>query len=129
MATPRQKTVLAIVLGALVAIAPSFFSYLQARQEIREKYKQGRDEAANGYDALVASVKELQKTALDQHDYVVKLEGQISALTAVISQLSAASPGLRMGSSPLPRLETPPSRPNLPAPPSDFDVAQTQMRR
>jgi hypothetical protein len=124
MVTSRQKTALAIVLGALVAIAPSFFGYLQARQEIREKYQQGRDEAVNGYETLVVSVKDLQKTALEQHDYVVKLEGQLVALTSILAQLSTATPGLRMGAaSPLPKLEKPPTRPNLPAPP-DFDVVR-----
>jgi len=122
MATPRQKTALAIVLGALVAIAPSFFGYLQATQEMRQKYKQGRDETEHGYETLVVAVKDLQKTALAQHDYVIKLEGQITMLVSVLGHLPV-TPGLRMGSGPLPTLEKPPLRPELPAPP-DFDVVQ-----
>jgi hypothetical protein len=123
MATPRQKTALAIVLGALVAIAPSFFSYLQATQEMRQKYKQGRDETEHGYETLVVAVKDLQKTALAQHDYIIKLEGQITTLVNVLGHLPAAA-GLRMGSGPpLPTPERPPLRPELPAPP-DFDAVQ-----
>lgn len=127
--TTKQKTVLAIVIGAIVAIAPSFFSYLQARQEIREKYAENHNEAARGYDTLVASVKDLQKTALEQHDYIVKLEGQLVAMTSFLAQLSASpNGGLRMGSQPtLPKLEKPPTRPELPAPP-DFDTAQRALR-
>jgi hypothetical protein len=124
----RQKTVLTIVIGAIVAIAPSFFGYLQARQEIREKYAQSHDEAAKGYTILVESVKGLQQTVLEQHDYTVKLEGQLTALTSVLAQWSASSPGLRMGNGrPLPAAEKPPARPELPAPPADFTAAQ-QMR-
>jgi hypothetical protein len=120
----RQKTVLAIVIGAVVAIAPSFFGYLQARQEIREKYTQGHVEAAAGYTTLVESVKGLQKTALEQHDYIVKLEGQLTALTGVLTQLATSTPGFRMTvSRPLPVAEKPPARPELPAPP-DFAGAQ-----
>jgi hypothetical protein len=122
----RQKTVLAIVLTALVTIAPSFFSYLQARQALREKYKQSRDEAVNGYETLATSVKSLQNAVLEQHDYAAKLEGQITLLTSILAQLSTATPGLRMSAgSSLPRLEKPPTRPNLPAPPN-FDAAQME---
>lgn len=121
--TTRQKTVLAIIVGALVAVAPSFFGYLQARQEIREKYAANHEEAAQGYDTLVVSVKDLQKTALEQHDYIVKLEGQITLLTNVLTQLSTSTTSLRMGNG-LPKLEKPPGRPNLPAPPDDFNAAQ-----
>lgn len=121
--TAKQKTVLAIVVGALVAIAPSFFGYLQARQEIREKYAENHNEAEAGYQALVESVKNLQKTALEQHDYIVKLEGQLETLTTVLTQLSSTTTSLRMGSG-LPKLEKPPIRPNLPAPPDNFDAAQ-----
>lgn len=113
---PRQKTVLTIVIGAIVAITPSFFSYLEARQEIREKYGQSHDEAASGHDALASSVSELQKTVLEQHDYVVKLEGQVEALTRVVTQL-AASTGRA-----LPTLDKPPGRPRLAAPPN-FEAA------
>src|SRR5262245_57013831 len=84
-----QKTVLAIVLGAIVAIAPSFFSFLQARQEIREKSAENHAESAQGDETLVAAVKDLQKTVLEQHDYVVKLEGQNTTLTNVLGQLSS----------------------------------------
>lgn len=123
MATTRQKTVLAIVLGSLVAIAPSFFGYLQATQEMRQKYKQGRDETEKGYETLVAAVKDLQKTALAQHDYIVKLEGQITTVVSVLGHLSV-TPGLRMGSGPpLPTPEKPPLRPELPAPPN-FNAVQ-----
>lgn len=130
--TPKQKTALAIVLGALVTIAPSFFTYLQARQEIREKYHQTHTEASNGYDALAASVKDLQNTLLEQHDYIVKLQGQVALLTAF---LSSGSPSLRMGSGSgsaavanLPETPTPPNLKPLPAPPADFDVAQHELR-
>jgi hypothetical protein len=124
MATTRQKTVLAIVLGSIVAIAPSFFGYLQATQEMRQKYKQGRDETENGYETLVAAVKDLQKAALEQHDYVVKLEGQITMLTSFITAFSTTTSGFRMSGS-LPKLEKPPLRPDLPAPP-DFDAVQAK---
>lgn len=124
MATTKQKTVLAIVLTAIVAITPSFFGYLQARQEIAAKYKQGRGEAAHSYETLVASLKDLQTASLAQHDYIVKLEGQLSMLTRVITQITTSTSGLRMTALPaLPALDKPPLRPNLPAPP-DFDVVQ-----
>ena len=127
MITSKQKTVLAIVLTAIVAIAPSFFGYLQARQEIAEKYKQGRGEAANSYETLAASLKDLQTASFAQHDYIVKLEGQITMLTRVVAQLATATPGLRMTAPPtLPTLEKPPLRPDLPAPP-DFDMVQMRQ--
>ena len=113
----KQKTVLAIVLTAVVAIAPSFFSYLQASREISARYAENHREAANGYDALAAAVKDLQKTVLEQHDYSVKLEGQVDLLTSVLSQLAPRS-ALRTGSEP-----RTPARPELPAPPGSFDAA------
>jgi hypothetical protein len=133
--TAKQKTVLAIVLTAVVAIAPSFFGYLQARQEIREKYQLNRSEASNGYDALVTSIKDLQATVTKQHDYITKLQGQVALLAEVIS---SAGSGLRMSgsgagsaSSPPelpPPLEPLPRLPPMPAPPADFNTAQMQMR-
>jgi len=129
--TAKQKTVLAIIVGALVAIAPSFFTYLQTSQEIREKYRQNRAEAGNGYEALAASVKDLQKTALAQHDYIVKLEGQLVLLVNLVTKLptgsgagSASGPVAHASVMPVPVIELPPPRPDLPAPPESFDVAQ-----
>jgi len=128
--TAKQKTILAIVLGAVVAVAPSFFGYLQARQEIREKYQLNRHEASNGYDALATSIKDLQATITKQHDYIVKLQGQVGLLAEVIS-----SSGMRMSSdsgagsaSPpeLPAFEKLPALAPLPAPPADFNTAQMQ---
>jgi len=124
--TSKQKTVLAIALTTLGAIAPAFFSYLQATQETRAKYRQSHNETERSYDALAASVKDLQEAMLIQHDYVVKLEGQIAALTAILAQRPTSSElsGLRLGTVPeLPKLERPPARPELPAPP-DFEVVQ-----
>ncbi len=119
----KQKTGLAIVLGAAVAIAPAFFGYLQTSQEIRAKYAENHRDAAGGYDALAAAVKDLQAAALEQHDYIVKLEGQIVILTGVLTrQLAAAGGPLRMQST-LPSLDKPPARPDLPAPPGSFDAA------
>src|SRR5690349_6218289 len=120
--TPKQKTILTIVLGAVVAIAPAFFGYLQASQETREKYQQSRHEASNGYDALVKSVKDLQASVTEQHDYIVKLQGQVDLLTRALS----AAAGLRMTGSgtgsasvatELPTLDKPPELHDLPAPP------------
>jgi hypothetical protein len=85
MASPKQKTAAAIIGGVLVAVTPSFFGYLQARQEIREKYNANRDKMEAGYDTMVASLKELQQAVVREHDYVVKLEGQVAVLTAIFS--------------------------------------------
>lgn len=125
--TSKQKTILAIVLGAVVAIAPSFFSYLQARQEIREKYRQNRAEATVGYDVLVTSIKDLQRTVTEQHDYIVKLQGQVTLITDALSPSSLRMMGSGAGSTAtaaLPTLEAPPELPSLPAPPPDFSTAQ-----
>jgi hypothetical protein len=128
--TTKQKTVLAIVLGAVVAVAPSFFGYLQARQEIREKYQLNRNEASNGYDALVTSIKDLQATVTKQHDYIVKLQGQVSLLAEVISSSGMRMSGSGAGSASSPELppplEPPPRLPPMPAPPADFSTAQMQ---
>jgi len=138
MATSQQKTVLAIVLATVGAIAPAFFGYLQATQETREKYRQSRKEASNGYEVLVTSVKSLQTTVTEQHDYIVKLQGQVDLLTRVLS----TSAGLRMtgtgtgsgsgsgstdvpvAAADLPKLDAPPDLPPLPAPPPTFATAQ-----
>lgn len=126
--TAKQKTLLTILLGAIVAIAPSFFGYLKARDEIGAKREESRSEAQASYKALAASVEGLQKTALEQHDYVVKLEAQIGMLVNVLAHATPSGVGIRMTSRPpLPTLETPP-RPELPAPPA-FDVAQQQAEK
>ena len=124
--TSKQKTVLAIVIAVLGAV-PALFSYLQATQETRAKYRQSHSETEKSYEALAASVKDLQQAMLVQHDYVVKLEGQVAVLTSIIAHQpvpTSTASGLRLSSPPsLPKLERPPARPELPAPP-DFEVVQ-----
>jgi hypothetical protein len=145
--TPKQKTLAMILSGALVAVAPSFFGYLQARQEIREKYRKSHAEAEAGYAALADSVKELQTVATTQHDYIVKLEGQVSVLTVLAQATPAADPTPHTGTHPVrptghgtgtgggiakrsdvPKLDKPPPRPNFNEPPNDFGGA-VQMKR
>jgi type II secretory pathway pseudopilin PulG len=119
MASPKQKTVAAIIAGVLVAVAPSFFAYLQARQEIREKYVANRDKAEAGYDAVVESIKELQLTVIKEHDYVVKLEGQVAALTSILTltrfpTMTGSGTSLRVTTpAPLPRPPRAPERPDF----------------
>lgn len=85
MASPKQKTAAAIVAGVIIAVAPSFFAYLQASHEIREKYNANRAKAEAGYDSVVESIKELQLAVVKEHDYVVKLEGQVAVLTSIFT--------------------------------------------
>ena len=121
--TTKQKTALAIIVGAVVTIAPTFFGYLKARDEIAAKREESRSEAEAGYRALSESVKGLQKTALEQHDFTVKLEAQIGMLVTVLAQPPGSGSGGSMRLTSLPTIEPTPARPELPAPP-DFDVAQ-----
>ncbi len=81
--TPKQKTWATIVIGAVVAIAPSTFGYLQARQEIGEKYRLSNKEADAGYKTLVESVQQLQLIVRAQHDQITKLQGTVEALVTL----------------------------------------------
>jgi hypothetical protein len=126
MASPKQKTIAAIVAGVLVAVAPSFFAYLQARQEIRSKYNTTHANAEAGYDTLVLSVEKLQQALIEQHDHVVKLEGQVFVLTSILPALmptrGPASTTMKIGMPP--QLPINP-RPEFPPAP-DFDAIQKQ---
>ena len=140
--TPKQKTLAMIVSGALVAVAPSFFGYLQARQEIREKYNQNRAASEAGYTTLVESVEALQKNASAQHEYTIKLEAQVVVLTDLISKMRVrvsgtrpVPPGTGSGSgvavadpAPLPKMDKPPDRPVFKRPPPDLNAAQHPER-
>ena len=119
--TTKQKTALAIIVGAVVTIAPTFFGYLKARDEIAVKREESRAEAEASYKTLSEAVKGLQKTALEQHDFTVKLEAQIGMLVTVLARPPGSGSGIRLTS--LPTIEPTPARPELPAPP-EFDVAQ-----
>jgi len=135
MASSKQKTALAIVVGAIVTITPSVLSYMQARDEVAAKRAESHEEAEASYKALSDTVKALQKNALEQHDYIVKLDGQLATLVSVLSQWPTNAPGAGSGSAgmrmtahpPLPTIEPPPGRPDLPAPP-DFTMAQNAGR-
>jgi hypothetical protein len=81
----RSKTVLTLVIGAVVGIGPAYFGYLQSRDELKVKYQQTQDEATSGYAALAASVKELQTAVTVQHDYIVKLEANVSAMNQLVT--------------------------------------------
>lgn len=113
MASPKQKTAAAIVAGVLVAVAPSFFAYMQARHEIREKYNSNRVKAEAGYDAVVESIKELQLAVVKEHDYVVKLEGQVAVLTSIF----ALTRPMTTGSGAALRMTVPPLLPTTPRAP------------
>jgi hypothetical protein len=135
--SPKQKTLVTVVAGVIVAVTPSFFSYLQSRDEIKAKYQQASQEADTGYKALVASVADLQKAVTEEHDYTVKLEGQITALTNLVSHLRSSRPvvvhpGVGSGSGsgsaepPLPADVRPPDRPHFERPPANLDAAQSK---
>lgn len=150
--SPKQKTLATIVAGVIVAVTPSFFTYLQSRDELKAKYKQTNDEAAAGYKTLVESVKELQGAVKEQHDYIVKLEGHVEALEKMrrTNYVGVGTPGnlghgagngsgqgfgsghgvgSGSGSPPadMPKSDLkPPAPPDLRPPPPDFTAAQSK---
>jgi Tfp pilus assembly protein PilO len=85
----NPKTLITLLVGAIVGIAPAWFGYLSSHEELKAKYQQTQDEATGGYAALATSVKELQTTATTQHDYVVKLEARLEATDTLIQSLFA----------------------------------------
>lgn len=93
--TPKQKTWAMVLSGIVVAVAPSFFGYLQAKDEIRARAKTSHAEAEAGYQTLTASVEELQQVVVQQHDYAVRLEGHIEALEAQVAALATEMGELR----------------------------------
>lgn len=76
---PPPKTILTIAAGVIIAIVPATCGYLQNRDELRAKYALTQAEASGGYEALSASVKELQRVTAQQHDFVVRLEAHLEA--------------------------------------------------
>ena len=140
--SPKQKTLATIVAGVIVAVTPSFFTYLQSRDELKAKYQQTNDEAAAGYKTLVESVKELQGAVKEQHDYIVKLEGHVEALEKMrrTNVVGVGTPGtvghgsgngtgqgFGSGHSDEPKSDLkPPAPPDLRPPPPDFTAAQSK---
>lgn len=143
----KQKTLATILAGVVVAVTPSLFTYLQARDEIKAKYRQANDEATAGYKALVSSVTDLQKAVKEQHDYIVKLEGHVDALekmrwrptntnltgtgipvgtTGTVGHGAGSGSGAGMAPDPKPPADLPPlPAPDFRPPPADYNAAQT----
>lgn len=141
--SPKQKTLATILAGVVVAVTPSLFTYLQAREEIKAKYRQSNDEATAGYKALVDSVTELQSVVQQQHDYVMKLEGRLEAVERRRIRITAPNVGSGSASpshenpdasgsgAGAPAPVPPPDPAMLPAPhfrppPADYNAAQMQ---
>jgi uncharacterized membrane protein len=113
--TPARKTVLTVVIGAVVALTPPVLGYLQSRSELQQKYAQSNAEADAGYKTLVESVRELRTKVSEQHDTIARLQGHIEAIEAQAS--------MRMTSAhPLP----PVPRPTFVELPADLDAAQAK---
>lgn len=146
--SPKQKTLATILAGVVVAVTPSLFTYLQARDEIKAKYQQANDEATAGYKALVSSVTDLQKAVKEQHDYIVKLEGHVEALEKMrwrpttvagtrpgtigvgtpgtVGHGAGSGSGAGMAPDPKPPADLPPlPAPDFRPPPMDYNAAQT----
>jgi len=83
--TPRTKGLLTLAISAVVGIMPAWFGYLANRDELKAKYRQSQTAAEGSYETLAASVKELQVTAVAQHDYIVKLEARLEANDTLIA--------------------------------------------
>lgn len=91
----KKQTILAIIIPAIIAIIPAFFTYSQSMYEVRQKYKQSHVEAEAGYTALVTSVKELQDYTKEQHDQLIKLQAYLQAIETLMSRRSFSPPGTR----------------------------------
>lgn len=138
MAIPPKKTIAVGVAGVLIAVIPALFTYMQNRDEIKAKYVQTQASASSGYDALASSVKELQKATLAQHDYIVKMQGQLELMEKfVLARTRVGGSGYGSGSGRLAPV-TEPKPPELPAPPpkpiygkmpDNFDAAQIRKNK
>lgn len=118
--------------GVIIAAITGFFGYMKNRDEIRAKYQQTQVSAASGYDALAASVKELQAATLVQHDYIVKLEGHLEGLEKSLALAMTGQgtgrirPPVEPPRNPAADLPAPPERPSYGIVPPDFAAAQQQ---
>ncbi len=75
-----MKAWVKVVIGAVVALVPPSLAYLQSRAELRAKYGQVSDEADQGYQALVRSVRELRTALSEQHEALVRLQRHVDVL-------------------------------------------------
>ena len=127
--TANQKTLAGIVAGVIVAVVPSIFGYLQARDEIQAKYLKSNAETEAGYQALKKSVEELQAEARTQHDKVVVLQAHVEFLEKRLERLDSSGRPTSPTPSPEPSaiapppLEPPKPAPKLKSPPRDIDDA------
>ena len=123
----RSKTVLTLIIGAVVGIGPAYFGYLSSHEELKAKYQQTQDEATGGYAALAASVKELQASVMQQHDYIIKLETHLDDMDKYIVETRAhvGTAGARPPVAPTTVLKplAPPARPKFGDLPRDFPDA------
>jgi hypothetical protein len=123
----RSKTVLTLIIGAVVGIGPAYFGYLSSHEELKAKYQQTQDEATGGYAALAASVKELQASVMQQHDYIIKLETHLDDMDKYIVETRAhvGTVGVRPPVAPTTTLKppAPPERPKFGDLPRDFPDA------
>ena len=129
---PQKKTAAMVLGGVLIAVTPSLLGYMQNRDEIKAKYAQSQTNASSSYDALAASVKELQAATKEQHDYSVKLQAQLEMMEKYVSDLDAelaAAPPPAGSHVPRAIKHTPhvsmikPPEPKLDKPPRDYDAA------
>lgn len=151
--TPKQKTWAMVLSGIIVAVAPSFFGYLQAKDEIKARARVSHAEAEAGYQTLSASVQELQQVVIQQHDYAVRQEGHVEALEAQLAALAMELGSLRSSAATastsstrpprhaddagvsrrpaavvVPRFNpTPPKAPDFKALPADLDGAKNEV--
>jgi hypothetical protein len=125
----NSKTVLTLVIGAVVGVGPAYFGYLQSRDELKAKYQQTQDEASSGYAALSTSVKELQAEVTTQHDYIIKLQTHLDDMdkymTETRSRVVAGTPGPHHVADTAAPAHPPtaPDRPKFHPLPGDFDAA------
>lgn len=117
---PRGRTLLTLLVGAIVGIGPAWFGYLSSHEELKAKYQQSQDEATGGYAALAASVKELQVSVTTQHDFIIKLETHLDDMDRYMTE-----PGAHAHARPRP--PAPPAQPKFEILPRDFPDAAAKF--
>lgn len=127
----NSKTVFTLIIGAIVGIGPAYFGYLQSHDELKAKYQESRDDAAGGYAALAASVKELQASVTLQHDYIIKLETHLDDMdrymTETRKRVTAVDHHPAAETAPAPKPPTPPVLPALGDLPNNFTDAAAKF--
>jgi hypothetical protein len=135
--TSKPKTVLTIVVGALVAVTPALLGYLENREEIKAKYRAAQESASGGYEALSASVKELQKAVATQHDYIVRLEAHIEYMDKYVLEsinrvastpVVVGTPRPQLPRDPVKTAPKPPTGPRFDDLPDDIGQAAKQFQ-